>query len=410
VTFRRAAAGVLVLAAALAALLLTRGGDERRPPATHPKPAPIVLDRPADGPSLAVGITEENPNLIADVPPPDELPVWARWRDQMARLDPLVYRIFVPWNEVQPRADAPPDLALAEHGCVRDKIPCAPFAGLQDQLRAVAATGRPAMIVLAGLPDWAVAHVAGCMRGASPIAGIPRDDALPAYRKLIGDVLALARAEGADVRYLSPYNEPNHPYSLAPQRTRCDPAAPSLAARGYAPLARAARRALPGDVELVLGETAGFREPTARATGVPELIRELPRSVVCSSTVWSQHAYIGGTDPVAAVEKALDARRCPHEHAIWITETGVGPAPGGLSLARGITSEAQGCRLLHRRLLQWYRDPRVTLAVQYEFREDNLFPTGLVTTDLTRARPALAEWQAWGGDRRPDAPPPPSTC
>ena len=83
---------------------------------------------------------------------------------------------------------------------------------------------------------------------------------------------------------------------------------------------------------------------------------------------------------------------------------------GGLSLARGITSQAQGCRLLHQRLLQWYRDPRVTLAVQYEFREDNLFPTGLVTTDLTRTRPALAEWQAWGGDRKPDAPPPKSTC
>ena len=81
------------------------------------------------------------------------------------------------------------------------------------------------------------------------------------------------------------------------------------------------------------------------------MIRELPRSVVCSARVWSQHAYIGGTDPVAVVEKALDARGCPQPHAIWITETGVGPAPGGLSLARGITSQAQGCRLLHQRLV-----------------------------------------------------------
>ena len=401
-----------MLAAALAVLLLSSRGEEPRPRATHPKPAPPVLDRPAGGPSLAVGITEENPNLIADLPPPDPAP-WPHWRAEMRRLHPVVYRIFVPWNEVQPRADAPPDLALAQNGCVRDKGPCASFAGLRDQLRALAARGWQGMIVLAGLPDWAVAHVPGCTRGASPVAGMPRPDALSAYRTLIADVLALARDEGADVRYVSPYNEPNHPYSLAPQRTRCDPSAPSLASRGYAPLARAAQQALddaPGDQELVLGETAGFREPTARATGVPELIRALPRSLLCSARVWSQHAYIGGTDPVALVEKALDARGCPRPYAVWITETGVGPAPGGLSLARGITSQAQGCRLLHRRLLQWYRDPRVTLAVQYEFREDNLFPTGLVTTDLARTRPALAEWQAWGGDRRPDAPPPASTC
>jgi hypothetical protein len=33
-----------------------------------------------------------------------------------------------------------------------------------------------------------------------------------------------------------------------------------------------------------------------------------------------------------------------------------------------------------------------------------------VTTDLVRARPALAEWQAWGGDRAPDDRPPASTC
>jgi hypothetical protein len=187
----------------------------------------------------------------------------------------------------------------------------------------------------------------------------------------------------------------------------------SRAVPAYAALARATRAALaaaPGNQVLVLGETAGIVEPTSRATGVGEMIRALPRGLVCSARVWSQHAYIGGTDPVAAVTRALDARGCPRRQAIWITETGVGPAPGGLSLARGITSEAQGCRLLHQRLLDWYRDRRVTLAVQYTFREDNLFPTGLVTTDLARTRPALREWQAWGGDRAPGAPPPRSAC
>jgi hypothetical protein len=113
---------------------------------------------------------------------------------------------------------------------------------------------------------------------------------------------------------------------------------------------------------------------------------------------------------VATVKRALAARGCGRRQAIWITETGVGPAPGGFSLARGITSEAQGCRLLHRRLRAWHADPRVVLAAQYTMREDDLFPTGLVTTDLARARPALREWQAWGGNRAPDDPPPSSTC
>ena len=37
-----------------------------------------------------------------------------------------------------------------------------------------------------------------------------------------------------------------------------------------------------------------------------------------------------------------------------------------------------------------------------------MFPTGLVTTDLTRAYPALKEWQQWGlrARERPEDPPP----
>ena len=81
-------------------------------------------------------------------------------------------------------------------------------------------------------------------------------------------------------------------------------------------LARAARAELAehgrGDHELVLGEMAGILEPSARATvASPEMIRGLPRELVCAAPVWSQHAYIGGTDPVATVKAALAARRCP---------------------------------------------------------------------------------------------------
>jgi hypothetical protein len=177
----------------------------------------------------------------------------------------------------------------------------------------------------------------------------------------------------------------------------------------YTRLVQAAQAEM-GDRRLVLGEAAGVTEPQARALSIGELVRDLPRSVVCSAPVWGQHGYIGGRDPVPAARAALAARRCPREHAIWITETGVGPAPGGLSLARGITSERQGCRLLHERLSDWYADPQVTVAMQYTMREDDLFPTGLVTTDLARARLALGEWQAWGSRPSAAAPPPESGC
>jgi hypothetical protein len=412
----RLGVGVLAVALVVTAVLLARGGDNEPRPArpaptttATPTPTPLPLDAPTDGPSLALGITEFNPNLVADLGYPIG-PEWARRRKQLVRIRPAVYRIVVPWSSSQPDPSGPPILNAPSSGCMRDKGPCAQLAGVRDQLRALAVRGWQGMVVITGMPPWAAAHVPGCRRSTSSTAAGPRASALPAYRRLVAQVLALAREEGADVRYVSPWNEPNHPYFLAPQRAACDAASPSLAAKPYAALARAAAAELAGGQELVLGETAGILEPTARATSVPELIRALPRRLVCSARVWSQHAYIGGTDPVAAVTRALDSRRCPRRQAIWITETGVGPAPGGLSLARGITSERQGCRLLHRRLVDWYENPRVTLAVQYTFREDDQFPTGLVTTDLEHARPALREWQAWGARPTPASPPPRSTC
>jgi hypothetical protein len=401
----RALAALAVVAVVL--VLVVRDDDETPPPAPVPTPTPVPLDAATRGPSLALGITEPNANLISAGTVPAE---WRRWRDELAKIRPVVYRIVVPWASSQPRPAEPPALDVPSSGCMRDKPPCAEFDNLRGQLRALASRGWQGMIVITGMPPWAAASTPGCRRGSVVTAAGPRPAALPAYRALIRDVLAIARQEGADVRYVSPWNEPNHPYFLAPQRVSCDAAARSLAAAPYAALARAAQAELGDGQELVLGETAGILEPTARATSVRELIRALPRELVCRGRVWSQHAYIGGTDPVAAVTAALDARHCPRRQAIWITETGVGPAPGGLSLSRGITSERQGCRLLHRRLVEWYENPRVTLAVQYTFREDDQFPTGLVTTDLSRARPALREWQAWGARPLPASRPPTSTC
>jgi hypothetical protein len=174
------------------------------------------------------------------------------------------------------------------------------------------------------------------------------------------------------------------------------------------------RRALdeaPGDQQLVLGETAGATTPSAKRSTVGEFIAGLPRDLVCSAAAWGQHAYIGAEDPVDAVSRALAAGGCPGPPPpIWITETGVGAVDTSFALTRGIRSEAAGCRRLHAALVRWWRDPRVGAAFQYTFREDNLFRVGLVTTHLTRARPVLREWQAWGARPSPSAPPPKQAC
>jgi hypothetical protein len=422
----RSLGGLAAAVAAVALVLVVLTGDDERPPPrpvptstpiTTPTPTPerARLDAPARGPSLAVGITEPNPNLFA----PDEVLAmpepWRTWRDELVRIEPELYRLIIDWNKHQPSPDAPPDLGAPNGGCMRDKPPCAPYAGVRDQLRALAARQREggwqALVVFTGTPEWAAVAPHGCRSTEEGGARAPRD--MKAYRELVSGVLDLADAEGAELRYLTPWNEANHPYFISPQRQACDAAAPSRAIAPYARLTRALRAELAehgGDHTLVLGELAGLLEPNSRATSVPEMIRGLPRELVCAAPVWSQHAYIGGTDPVSTMTSALASRRCPRRHAIWITETGVGPAPGGFSLARGITGEPQGCRLLHRRLRDWHANPRVTLAVQYTMREDDLFPTGLITTDLARARPALKEWQAWGGREDPGARPPRSTC
>jgi hypothetical protein len=215
------------------------------------------------------------------------------------------------------------------------------------------------------------------------------------------------------VKYFSPWNEPNHPAFVSPQRATCSASAPTVAASTYATLVQAAQQALdaaPGDQQLVLGETAGATSPSPKRTSVQEFIADLPRDLVCSATVWGQHAYIGAPDPVDAVTRALRARDCGHLPPIWITETGVGAVDTRFALTRGIRSAREGCERLRDALVRWWRDPQVSAAFQYTFREDNLFRVGLVSTDLTAARPVLKEWQAWGQRPDPASPPPDDAC
>jgi hypothetical protein len=365
-------------------------------------------------PALAVGITEFNPNLFRPgaVPAP-----FTRWRDALAAMRPAYFRLVIDWAHLQPDAAAPPNLDMFESGCGRATPPCAGFAGVDDELRALAARQREGgwetLAVVTDTPAWAAGPVEGCTEsGGGPRSAAVKPSALPAYRALIARVLAAARKAGARLRWWSPWNEPNHPYFF-PQRTACRSSAPTRAVAAYVPLARALQTVLAddgGDHGLALGELAGVRAPSPRATGIGEFIAGLPRDLVCAAGVWTQHSYIGGIDPVGLVSRALRARGCRRVPPIWITETGVGAADSRLSIARGISSEAEGCRLLHARLVAWWRDPRVAAAFQYLLRDDPLFPTGLVSADLASGRRSLAEWQAWGARARPDDPPPAAAC
>jgi hypothetical protein len=368
-------------------------------PAATPTPEP-----PPTGDGLAIGITEQNAAFLRPAPRPVAEP-FARWRDELTTLAPAYFRLVVDWSSLQPDPAAPPDLARAQTGCLRARTPCAGYAGTVEQLQALAARqaagGWRTLVAITWTPSWAGSEAGGCEPGdVDPRARPPRADALDDYRALVRALLAAARAAGAELRWWTPWNEPNHPGFISPQRATCDAAAPSAAVAHYVAIARALQAELdaaPGDQRLALGELAGLLTRTPGHTAVDEFIAALPTDLVCAADVWSQHAYVGGDDPVDAVHAALTAHGCARTPAIWITETGAREA---------------SCAALQRRLERWHADPRVGAAFQYTLREDDRFRTGLVRSDLSAARSELAVWQAWGRAARPAPtdPPAPSAC
>jgi hypothetical protein len=334
------------------------------------------------------------------------------WRDSVKKMRPTYYRLVVDWPSVQQ------GFAQPQGGCMRDIPPCAGYAGLQDQLAAVAAAQKEAgenrwqvMVVIAGTPDALAAPGGGCERAnVQRRSRPPTPEGLAAYGDLIQRVQEAADAAGAKLRYWSPWNEPNHPFFISPQRASCKASAKSRAVKPYTDLARAMKERLREGQQLVLGETAGLLQKKSGYTRVQEFIRELPRDVVCSARVYGQHGYVGGPDPVDETDRALARHDCPQKHEIWMTETGVGAPRRGEQRKASMSALRKACRNMRKRLLQWYEDPRVTAAFQYTLREDDRFPTGLVTVDLAASYPALDEWNAWSGDRKPSEAPPASTC
>jgi hypothetical protein len=251
------------------------------------------------------------------------------------------------------------------------------------------------VILIYGTPDWAARPPAGCeLANVTPFARAPR----PApYRALIRSLRELAHTERVDLPYWSPWNEPNLPSFLNPQRASCGARTPTLAAGRYARLADVLAAQVGLD-HVVLGEASGIEAHT-HATGADELAAALPDALVCGAAAWTQHAYV--TSPIDAgrrikavpldqnaqvvgdVERALAGHHCDHTVPVWITETGAGDRPGA-------------CAAMAAQLRAWQADPQIRAAFQYTLRDDPLFPVGLVDAQLTGLRPAYEAWRTLG--------------
>jgi hypothetical protein len=328
---------------------------------------------------------------------------------------------------LQPDPGRPPQWAAPADGCMRGRPPCAAFAGIREVLRAVASqqragTGFEVVVAIHGVPEWAARPPDGCEREDASARSRPiTDRGLEAYRALIRSLLDLARREGVALPWWSPWNEPNGPFFISPQRAACDRSSPALAPAVYTRLVRAMRAelaALPGEQRLVIGELAGVPGPRVRGAGIEEFFDALPDDVVCAAGVFAQHAYAERDEPDAPIEvlaqlkAALDRRPCARSRTIWVTETGVGGPHLGDERTAGSPALRADCRALHATLRRWRADPRVDAAFQYTFRDDPVFPVGLADARLERTWPAYDLWLAWGGDRPPAGPAPalPTAC
>jgi hypothetical protein len=419
---RAIAAAVLAAAVALGACggndhkTSTTGTSEQSPPPAKPPPAEI-----APGGGLAVGMTEINPNLFWHG---KDVGAFGPWRDRLEAIKAPLYRLAVDWASLQPKPDGPIDWTRRSDGCMRGLQPCQPFDGIRDTLRAIrsqqqAGNGFATMVVIYGVPEWAAMPPSGCERDDITARSRPINArGLEAYKRLVRSLQDLAKEEGVAIRWWSPWNEPNGPFFISPQRAQCRGSSPALAPAVYAKLARAMQSQLQPGQEMVVGELAGLTNARKFGTSISEFFAALPDDVVCKAGVFAQHAYSKrgdkADDPgaVGALEDVLDKRPCARDKPIWVTESGVGGPHVGDERSPKDESIRADCQALNVALRRWDKDPRVRAVFQYTFRDDPIFPVGLADAKLTKTWPAYDLFKAWGGDRRPDDPPPalPEAC
>jgi hypothetical protein len=392
----------------LVALLVVLGG------LAVPAPASAIWR------GLVTGLNESNPAFItpaADVPAP-----FAAFRDASAALHPRYFRLNLQWSKLQPTAGVPPDFDEPVDGCMRGQPPCASYNGLRALLRAVRARqiaddGWRVVVTIYGTPPWAVAADAppgDCIRSAS--ARVPD---LAAYEEFVRAVVRLGQEEHVRLAYWSPWNEPNHPLFLGPQRAGCSLEGARLMPAVYAGLVRAMIAARGTSAGLILGEMASLKTDKADSTSVVSFIGDLPDDVVCSAAVWAQHAYVpnsagragappASSDLIDMVSNAVAAHGCPKQ--LWLTETAVGAPHTNEPRPTDAARQLAECNAIEAAMRSWANDRRVDAAFQYTFREDPMFRVGLADSALTLLYSSYPVWKAWGGASGRGDPVPPELC
>lgn len=384
-----------VFLCALGVLAAAGCGSAWRPPRRpHAAADPA---RPLSGPAL--GITEDNANLLRApaLPAPG---AFAQARAELAALHPQYVRLLIDWAALQPSPAHAPQLSAEVDGCDRGVAPCGAYRGVRDELAAIASQQRidpggfEVLIDVFGVPAWAAAQPHGCELPGSPaFARALAPAAIAGYERLVSALLALGREEGVRLRWWSPWNEPNDPRFLSPQRGECSASSAPLSAQVYAQLALAMANVLGVEGarhELVLGELQGLTVDSPRTTSISQFVAALPEEVACLSAVWSVHAYASygesspaAGEPLRALEGALDARGgCAAGAQVWVTEAGEGAPHAGQARPLGASAERAGCEAFAAQLARWSQDPRVGAVFQYTFREDPDFQVGLASPDL----------------------------
>jgi hypothetical protein len=360
-------------------------------------------------------LTEDNAALLSAPEPASSSGAssYTAARARLTALQPRYVRLLIDWAALQPERGRAPALEAPNDGCARELAPCARYAGIRAQFAAIAAQQRAAraqgraafevVLVLFGAPAWAASAPSGCeFAGARPFSRPLSEVGIAGYRELIRSLLALGHREGVALPWWSPWNEPNDPVFLSPQRDSCSVDAPLRAPAVYAQLAEAMSSELEaagGEHHLLLGELNSFATDSVHRTSVSSFVAALPERALCLGSVWAIHAYAAWgssapeLDPVADLERDLDARgSCARQAQIWVTEAGAGARHPGRARPSGREAERAGCSALAEQLERWARDPRVGAIFQYSFREDPAFPVGLLSADLSHVYPTYGLW------------------
>jgi hypothetical protein len=250
-------------------------------------------------------------------------------RRELTALHPRYLRLAIDWSTFQPQADAPAALGTPVDGCARGVAPCGVYPGVAGELaaivsqqRAARAQGQPGfevVIDLYGVPAWAAAPAHGCERPGTPASARPiSPEAISDYRALIEELLQLAGREGVQLPWWSPWNEPNDPRFLSPQRAGCAADGPPEAPAVYAQLATAMAaelRAVGGVHHLILGELGGYVSGSAHRLSVAQFVAALPPEVLCLSETWAVHEYAARGQRAAPGDPV--ARGSPAPEKIW---------------------------------------------------------------------------------------------